>query len=311
MDELGNLRAFVRIVESGSVSAAADQLNIAKSAVSRRLRELERHLGADLLMRSTRALQVTDAGARLYERAVQILADIAEAETEARAQRGQLAGTIRLAAPLSFGALHLGPALAEFRRLYPDITFDVDLNDRIIDLRAVNADLGLRIGRLADSDLIARKLTPIRIVVAASPAFWDRNGRPERPEDLADYDAVHYTYVPGAGERHFKRPDGSQGTVKPRDVLRVNNGDLLSEAAINGMGLCIVPTFIVHDAVREGRLEPVLTDHSWSNIALYALYAPTRHLSPRVRAFIDFLADRFAGVPPWDRGMPWDDPHGV
>ncbi len=302
---MGNLRAFVRTVESGSFSAAADQMRIAKSALSRRVRELERHLGVDLLLRSTRRIQMTDAGERFYDSALRILADVAEAEAVARDERGNLAGLIRLAAPLSFGTRHLTSALADFTELYPAIRFEVELSDSLVDLVAVNADLGLRIGFLKDSDLIARRLASTSLILAAAPGFWDKHGRPERPEDLSDYDGLFYKFGEVRDSWPFTRPDGTSGRVAPRPNLRANNGEVLMQMAERGIGVVIEPSFIIHKALQNGTLEAALIEYKWPRLSLHAIYAPTRHLSPRVRAFIDFLADRYSGVPPWEADLPF------
>ena len=310
MDELGNLRAYVRTVESASVSRAAEQLNIAKSAVSRRIRELERSLGSALLIRAGRSIRPTDVGQEFYERAVRILADLEEAQASARDSHAALAGLIRLTAPASFGTLHLPGPIREFRNRHPQIRFEIDMDDKRVDLMAGNVDLALRIGRLSDSDLISRQLTRIRHAVAASPAFWDKHGRPETPEDLSTLPALDYMGRPDAKAWSYKRPDGAVHAVRMAPQIRAGNGDFLCQLAASGMGVIMEPTFILHRFVASGALEPVLLDYNWSNTHLHALYMPTRHLSRRVRAFIDFLGETFSGTPAWDRGIFPEEPVG-
>jgi len=303
MDDLGNLRAFVRTVESASVSRAADQLNIAKSAVSRRIRELERNLGSALLIRAGRSIRPTDVGQEFYERAVRILADLEEAEASARDSHAALAGLIRLTAPATFGTLHLADIVQAFQERNPQIRFEIDMDDKRVDLMAGNVDLALRIGRLSDSDLISRQLTRIRHAVSASPAFWDRHGRPTKPEDLSRLPTMTYLGRPDPNIWSCKGPDGVVKKIRVEPQVRAGNGDFLCQLAAKDMGVTLEPTFIQHRYIVGGALEPVLLDYDWSNTHLHALYMPTRHLSRRVRAFIDFLGERFSGTPPWDRGI--------
>ena len=299
MSPFDEIQAFVRVVDAGSITAAAAQLGVAKSAVSRRLRELEQRLDTRLLIRSTRRMSLTDAGRGYYERAVRILADLVEADAEATGAGRQLAGKLRLAAPLSFGLRHLAPAITEFACSHPDIEFDFDLNDRPVDLVGEGFDLALRIADLHDSGLIARRLSPIRHVICASPAYWEKYGRPDRPEDLLDHTALRYTNSPTLGWE-FTAPDGGAGEIRLPSHLQANNGDFLRRAGMAGLGVALQPTFIVYEAIEAGELEPVLTDYRWRKLMAYAVYPANRYLPARVRAFIDFLATRFGDDPYWD-----------
>jgi DNA-binding transcriptional LysR family regulator len=198
MSQLEEMRVFVRIVEAGSLTGAADQLDVAKSAVSRRLAGLEQRLGARLINRTTRSLALTDAGDMFYRRARDVLGAIDAAEAAVRDASERLAGRIRLAAPLSFGIAHLGPALRDFTDAHPEVRFDVDLNDRQVDLVAEGFDLALRIARLPDSQLAARRLTRVRRVVLASPRWWAEHGMPQTPADLAEHAALEYANAPAS-----------------------------------------------------------------------------------------------------------------
>jgi len=295
------MRIFVSIVEAGSITAAAERLNLAKSAVSRGLAELEAHLGVALIQRTTRRLNLTDSGRAYYERCLGILADVAEAESAVSQSHAALKGHLKVALPLAFGLLHLAPLIQAFMTQHPDIRFELDFNDRQIDLMQEGFDLAVRIATLADSSLIARRLAPIRHVVAASPAYLARHGTPRAAAELARHDCLAYSNVSDPGLWRFRGPDGQPGQVRVPVRLAASSGEFLMLAAIAGEGLVMLPTFYVHDAFRSGQLVPLLADHRWPELAAYAVYPPTRHLSTRARAFVDFLAERLAGDPHWDR----------
>ncbi|MGF1545938.1 MAG: LysR family transcriptional regulator [Thiotrichales bacterium] len=301
MDRFEDLRVFVRVAEHGGVSAAANQLHIAKSAVSRRIADLEERLGVQLFRRSTRKLSLTDSGWGLYERAVRILADLEEAEAAVSQAHKTLRGRLRVAVPISFGLHHLGPAIVEFMQAHPEVEFDLEFNERQQDLLLEGFDLAIRIAQLEDSTLIARRLTPIRLVACASPAYLAAHGRPRHPEDLAFHPGLIYTNVPNPELATWRDSRGRARSVRVPARLRADNGEFLTRAACAGAGILIAPTFIVHRAVETGDLEAVLTDVCWRELAAHAVYPQTRHLSRRVRVFVDFLVERFAGAPTWDR----------
>ncbi|MFW5954446.1 MAG: LysR family transcriptional regulator [Guyparkeria sp.] len=304
MDRFTALATFTCVADTGTISAAAERLGIAKSAVSRRLRELENHLGVELVHRTTRHLALTPSGEAFYHRAARLLADLDEAEEAVTREHGELSGVLRIAAPLSFGLMHLQPAITAFMNAHPGVSFDLDLDDHEVDLVADGYDLGIRLASLPDSTLIARKLAPIRNIAVASPDYLARHGTPRHPADLADHDCLIYSNVPETRVWGYTDAQGRWQPVQGRRRLRVNNGDFLREAAIRGAGIVIEPTFLLHRAVTEGRLVPILADVPWPEIGAYAVYPQTRHLSARVRAFIDFLVQRFAGEPYWDHGLP-------
>lgn len=300
-DRLEEMATFVRVVEAGSLTGAARRLEVAKSAVSRRLAELEGRLGVQLLRRTTRTLHLTDAGHAFYQRCVRILADVDEAELAVSDVHGRLAGQLRVAAPLSFGIAHLQPAVEAFLAEHPDVRFDLDLDDRQVDLMAENFDLGIRIAPLADSSLVARRLATVEHVVCASPDYLARHGTPATPAELAEHDCLTYANAPESDAWHCTDAQGREQRIPVRSRLRANNGDLLREAAVAGLGVVFQPRFIVHRALAEGELVPVLTDCDWSRVDAWALYPQTRHLSARVRAFVDFLVEWFR-EPAWEAG---------
>lgn len=304
MDRFTAMTTFVCVADTGTISAAADRLDIAKSAVSRRLRELENHLGVELVHRTTRHLALTPSGEDFYHRATRLLADLDQAEEAVTREHGELSGVLRIAAPLSFGLMHLQPAITAFMAAHPGVSFDLNLDDDEVDLVADGYDLGIRLASLPDSTLMARKLAPIRNLAVASPDYLARHGTPNHPADLAEHDCLIYSNVPETQVWGYTDARGRWQPVQGRRRLRVNNGDFLREAAIRGAGIVIEPTFLLHRAVAEGKLVPVLADQPWPEIGAYAVYPQTRHLSARVRAFIDFLAQRFAGEPYWDHHLP-------
>lgn len=300
MDRMAEIETFVQVAESGGIGAAAERLGVAKSAVSRRLKELEERLGVRLVNRTTRQLSLTDTGKTYYERAVQILADLEDADQNAAALHGALSGRLKIAAPQSFGVMHLTPAVTGFLNNHPELWIDLDLNDRRVDLVNEGFDLAVRIGRLEDSSLIARRLAPVRNVVCASPDYLARHGTPERPEDLMAHTYLRYSNVPERRVFSWIDEHGRERVVNPKARLVSNNGNMLQAAAETGLGIISQPTFLVYQSIREGRLVPILTDIEWWQLGAYALYPPGRHLSAKVRAFVDHLATCFGDPPYWD-----------
>ncbi len=298
MSRYEEIEAFVRTIEAGSFTQAAQQLGVTKSAISRRLSDLEARLGTQLILRTTRSLSLTESGSALFQRSVQLLSDWQEAEAATMSQTAALSGRIRLAAPLSFGVKYLTPALLEFMDIHKEVNFDVDFSDRHIDLIAEGVDVAIRIGALSNSSLVARKLASIDMVAAASPQLLDRLGRPQTPNDLKKFNELRYTNRPHTTWRYVD-PMGKSGELSLKSSLQANNGNFLTEAAIAGQGVTIEPLFLLCDALRDGTLEIILPDYKWADISAYAVYPPTRHLSVRVRAFVDFLVNRFKKDPPW------------
>ncbi|MEQ8494018.1 MAG: LysR family transcriptional regulator [Gammaproteobacteria bacterium] len=294
------MRNFVRVVDAGSITRAATLGHTAKSAVSRRLADLETRLGVQLINRTTRRMTLTDAGHRFYAEASRLLGELATAEAELGSAEAALSGRIRLAAPSTFGRLHLGAAINDFIAEHPQIRFDIDFNDRRIDLIEEGFDLAIRITKIQDSRLVARPLARATMAVVASPAYWVRHGRPRRPADLARHHALEYAYRASSTWRYRATGSGASGSVRVPGVLTANSGDYLLEAAIAGLGVILQPRFICYQAIRAGLLEPVFPRHEWSDIAVYAVYPQTRSLPRRLRAFIDYLAARWGDHPEWE-----------
>lgn len=292
MDRFADLQTFVHVVEAGGIGAAAERMGIAKSAVSRRLAELETRLGAQLLRRTTRRLHLTDSGHDFLERARRVLADLDEAEQAVSSAQAALRGRVKVALPLAYGLLRLAPALREFMRRHPALEFDLDFNDRQIDLMQEGFDLAIRIANLPDSSLIARRLGTIRHQLCASPDYLARHGAPRSPDELRQHDCLVYSNPANPGIWHYHDPSGRAGSVEVRVALRANSGEFLLDAARAGFGLILMPDFYLVDSLTSGELTPVLDDHRWPELRVHAVYPPTRHLSRRLRALVDFLAER-------------------
>ena len=300
MNAYEEMHNFVRVVEAGSISKAAEQLGLAKSGVSRRLAELESRLGVRLLTRTTRRSSLTEAGRTYYEGAVRLLSDVAELDTLVADSEASLEGRLRLAAPLSFGLAHLTPAIDAFAREHPGVLIDIDFSDRQIDLVAQGVDLAIRIAELRDSSLKARGICPIRLMLCASPDYLERRGVPQRPGDLSRHRVLHYD-IGGGPVLRLSDGRGGQRQLPVRPRLQANNGDFLRDMAVAGHGIIVTPTFIVWQAVAVGDLVPVLRDYWPPPLNAYAVYPQTRYLSRRARVFIDFLTERFGANPYWDQ----------
>ncbi|WP_444995195.1 LysR family transcriptional regulator [Aliikangiella sp. IMCC44359] len=299
MNQFEDMRTFVRIVEAGSISKAAEQLSMVKSAVSRRLTELEKRLGVTLLTRTTRTQKLTESGQSYYQQCIRIIDDVAEIESGIRDKNCALAGRIKIAAPLSFGLSHLGQALRKFNEINPDVFFDIDFNDRQVDLVEEGFDLAIRIAHLNDSSLMARRLTSIRLILCASPVYLAKYGEPKTPEELKKgHVKLHYQSAKEHWE--FRSPEGREINIKVPAIVTANNGDYLCQAAIEGQGLLFSPDFICYKAIRAGQLKLLMCDYIDNQIVnAYAVYPQNRHLSQRVRSLIDFLAQYFGDVPYW------------
>ena len=300
MEPYAGIAVFTRVAETGSFSAAARDLGLSKSAVSKRVAALEDRLGARLINRTTRRLSLTEVGVAFYERAVRILAELEEAEQAISRLQGEPRGTLRINMPMSFGIGHVAPALADFMARYPDLRVAMELTDRQVDLIEEGVDLAIRIAELPDSSFVARRLAPARRVVCASPDYWRRLGRPRHPTELVDHRCLIYTYLSAQREWRFHGPEGPIA-VRISGCLEANNGDALRDAAVAGLGVYLAPTFIVGEDLRAGRLEEVLAEYEDSRLSVYAVYPHRQHLSAKVRAFVDFLAERFGPEPYWDR----------
>ncbi|HEC74735.1 MAG TPA: LysR family transcriptional regulator [Methylophaga aminisulfidivorans] len=299
MSQIEEMRCFVRIVDAGSITKAAEQMDTVKSAMSKRLTDLEKRLGVSLLTRTTRKQSLTDIGRSYYQQCVRILDNIDEVEGALGNEQAALSGRIKLAAPITFGMMHLNTAIREFNHQHPDIVFDIDFNDRQQDLVAEGIDLAIRISNLLDSNLVARKLTSTRLLICGSPAYFQRNGTPETAEDLL-FGHVQLRYTLGANSWPLLNHQGEALSVNLPSVLSANNGEYLLDSAIDGKGLIFIPDFIAADALASGQLVSVLTDKiSLKDLGVYAIYPQTRYLSHRVRSFIDFLRDYYQNHSSW------------
>lgn len=293
------MRVFCAVVEGGSFAAAADRADMSRAMVTRYVAQLEAHLGVRLLNRTTRAQSLTAAGNDYYLRAQQILGLLEDAETSVASESATPKGTLRVTTPSIFGIHHLAPAVAVFAGRHPHIAVDISCSERIVDLVEEGFDLALRITREVAPGLIARRLAPISMVTCASPAYLARHGQPRTPQDLSSHACLFYSGAWYRNEWHYSR-GSEQTSVKVNGPLRANTGDVLVRAALDGLGIVSEPSFVVHEALREGRLVRVLPDWSPGQFTLYAVYANRRFMPPKLRVFIDFLAARFGPVPYWE-----------
>ena len=300
MDRLRAFEVFVTVVSQGSFTRAADKLDTSPANVTRYVNELEASLGARLLNRTSRRLSLTETGKTLYDRALSILEDMAEAEAIASTAAMQPRGRLRVNAPLSFGILHLAPIWPRFCALYPDIELDVSLVDRVVDLVEEGYDLAVRISRGGSPALVSRKLATTRHLICASPDYVARHGAPTRPEDLKDHACIAYTYSDAVDDWRLLDDGGKEHIVAVRHIMRTNNGDTARAAALAGVGIIRQPTFLIGEDLRRKRLVPLLTGYRMSETDVLAVYPSRRHLSAKVRVMVDFLAEAFRGTPPWE-----------
>jgi DNA-binding transcriptional LysR family regulator len=293
IDQLAALRALRRVVELGSFTAAAEALGLSHTAVSRQIKQLEAHLGAQLLNRTTRRFALTDAGKQYYEASRQILDALDEADRAVTAHQARPSGTLRINAPMAFGTLELAAWLPAFIAQYPELTVDLVCNDRIVDLIEDSFDVALRLTRgLPDSTLIAKKLADSPLLLAASPAYLKQQGTPRTPADLERHNCLVYTQAQHPRVWSFRSPGGEE-SVTVQGSLQANTSVALRAAALAGLGIISAASFIVHEDVRRGALTALLPDYPQRPRELYALYPQSRHLSPKVRAFIDFATKHY------------------
>ncbi|HVE49720.1 MAG TPA: LysR family transcriptional regulator [Casimicrobiaceae bacterium] len=298
MDRLAAIATFIKVVEQGSFARAAERLGVSTSAVSRNVSDLEAHLGVRLLNRTTRRLSLTESGQAFLERAVQLIADLEEAEANVSAGALSPRGTLRVTCATTFGERYIAPAIAKFASRHPDLRFDVELSDRIVDLVDEGFDLAIRIGAPGSSALIARRIGATELVCCASRAYLARHGTPKVPEDLASHRCLHYTYAARDVWR-FRDPGGSERAVRINGPVLANNGRFLASLARSGAGIVLEPDMIVGDEIAAGALVRLLAGFAPPPLPIYAVYASRRHLSAKVRSFVDFLAGHFERHSPW------------
>jgi DNA-binding transcriptional LysR family regulator len=294
MDRFFAVQVFAQVVEQGSFAKAAARLGISTSACSRHVAELEAHLDARLLNRTTRRLSLTESGQAFYERCVQVLADLEEAEQTAAASAARPRGTLKLTCSISFGVRHVAPWVGAFAARHPEMRFDVQLSDRFVDLVEEGFDLAIRIGESPSQNLIARKLGETRLVPCAAPLYLREHGAPETPADLARHACLTYEYLPTRNTWRFTDRAGVEHAVRVAGPVHANNGEMLAAAAVEGIGIALEPDFIVAADLAAGRLVRILADYAPAPTGIYAVYPSRRHLSAKVRAFVNFLAERFA-----------------
>jgi len=299
--QLDLIVAFHAVMETGGVNAAARRLRLSRSVVSKRIMDLEAALGVDLFVRSTVQMTPTEAAQEYYARTAFLIQELEDAANDVRPDASGLSGTLRLAAPLSVSVSHLRDVYVGFAKRHPDLHLAIDLDDRVVDLAGGGYDVAIRIGRLPDSSLKARRLADSRQVLCGAPSYLEQHGEPRTLEELIQHRTIGYANTPTSQMWRFApaAPDEPEQTVRVLPGFVSNNGETMRSAAIAGMGLVLLPEFLVSDALRDGRLRPILADTEPLHGGVYVVYPPGRGKSRKVRAFIDHLVEAFAGGPPW------------
>ena len=301
MDRLTTLSLFVAAVEDGSLAAAGRRLGMTPAMTGKYVAALEEELGVRLLHRSTRKLGLTDVGRTYFDRSKRILEEVEEADREARNLHGEPRGTLRVTAPMTFGALHLGAPIAKFISYYPEASVEMTLDDRYVDLVESGFEMAVRIGELADSSLIACRIAPCRMVACASPAYLARKGFPQTPEELAAFDLLTYSMSRSGGSWTFTDAIGHVSSPAGKPRLRTNNVQLLLASALNDGGIAYGPSFVFGSYLESGALRQVLPHYKTSTLAIHVVYPSTRNVTAKVRRFADLLESAFGHEPPWDR----------
>lgn len=300
MDKLNSMSIFIEVVNASGFTPAAEKIGLSRAQVSKSVMQLEQHLGTRLLNRTTRRVSLTETGRVYYERCKTILNDIEEIEGIAGEQTTKPHGTLTLSAPTTFGILHLKDAIPAYIKQYPQVQISLSLNDRFVDVVSEGFDLVLRIAELDDSSLIARKIAPCKRVFCASPDYLKQNGIPMVPQDLAIHHCLIYSNELKPDTWILHGPNGIE-SIKVNGPVCADNGDILRASAISGLGITLLPTFIVGSDINEGRLQQVLPDYCPPEISIYAVFPSRRYLSAKVRTFVDFLSEYFGNTPDWDK----------
>ncbi|HRZ59306.1 MAG TPA: LysR family transcriptional regulator [Rubrivivax sp.] len=303
MQDLNDMLLFARVVEARGFSEAARRMRSSKSRVSKAVARLEQSLGARLLNRSTRGLSTTEIGAAFYEHCARIADEAAQAAELASRLQSEPRGTLRISAPVAFGRLHVAPALAEYLVRHAGLSVDLTVTDRLVDLVEEGHDVAIRIAREPSLHLVARELAPVRRVICATPAYFRHHGVPATPHELQAHNCLHRTLFGAQAEWRLHGPQG-EAAVRIKGSLRIDDDDTLAQAALSGLGIALLPTFIIGGDLQAGRLQAVLGDYVPLERRVYAVHLPNRHLPAKVRAFVELLRERFGPVPYWDRGVP-------
>ncbi len=299
MGQLENMQLFIKVAELGSITKTANTLNIAKSAVSRRLSELEASLGVTLIQRTTRRSHLTEAGSTYLSRCLYLIDEIKELNNQLTTEKQKLTGTLKVAVPLSFGMMHLIPAMDEFLQEHSQLKLDIHFSDRKVDIIEEGFDLAFRIGKLQDSSFKARKITEITHVIIASPDYLNKFGKPETIDELKKHKLLKYSDIPSAG---FVLTDtnGQRHNINMETHYSANNGDFLKFMSTAGHGITMIPRFIAWQEIKSGKLVPLLTDYQLAPMQAYALFPNSQYLPQKVRKLIDFLVEKFGDTPYWN-----------
>lgn len=298
--DLEGMAIFARVVETRSFSAAARDLGMSKSLVSKRVTQLEHSVGARLLNRTTRNMSLTEAGAAFYDHCARIVSELEEAKLAVGRLHSEPRGVLRISASVAFGTLHIAPALPEFLLLYPELKIDMAITDRVVDLAEEGYDVAVRIAKEPAPNLVARRLAAVNRQICATPEYFARHGVPQTPKDLERHNCLTYTYFNPQDPWRLRGPEGDI-SVRASGNLRVNDDEALSQAVLGGLGIALLPTFIVGKDLQSGKLRSVLSDYVLLERHIYAVYLPNRQLSAKVRTFIDYMLKRIGPEPYWDR----------
>lgn len=293
MDILAPMQTFVRVVEAGSFTAVATQLNTTQPTISRQIAALEEHLGARLLTRTTRALTLTDDGRAFYDHALRALEALGEAENAVGRRRSKPSGVLRLATPVVFGRLHIAPRLPAFLARYPDVSIDLTMSDTFTDLTEQGIDLAIRVGEITDPGLIAKRIGIVRRITVASPAYLKKHGTPRTPADLSNHSCIVYTRLATGHRWVFESTDGPL-TVEVKGRYRADNSEAIREGVLAGLGVAVIPEFAFNSEIESGIVTVLLKQNEPRQLPMNAVYPSRRFVPLKVRAMIDYLAHEFA-----------------
>ncbi len=302
MDRLREMEAFVAVVNQGGFTDAAEKLGLSKSAISKHVSSLEERLGARLLNRTTRRVSPTEIGLNYFDRALKVLAEAYAADDFVTSMQSAPRGSLRISAPMSFGTSHLTGAVNGFLEEYPDVSINMTMDDRFVEIVAEGFDLAVRIGRMEDSQLKARKLSETQLSIVASPEYLKANGTPKTLDELTRHNLLHYSNYSNGNTWRVMSLTGEERQIRAGGRFTANNGDTLMQAAERGLGLVMLPCFIVSSSIKAGRLVRVLDDLPQQTVGIYAVYPPGKYVQPKLRAFIDYLAEYFKDLGP----MAWE-----